>query len=82
MRLQQDRLRLGLLNTHQPINAESLRAEGCVLFNDGKFKLKWKTAKKKFRVKLRELKGWFRTSLTAPANEVWSTLNAKLRGHC
>jgi len=47
----------------------------------GKFKLKWKTAKKKFRVKLRELKSWFRTSLTTPAKEVWSTLNAKLKGH-
>ncbi len=47
----------------------------------GKFKLKWKTAKKKFRAKVRELKGWLRTSLTTPAKEVWKTLNTKLQGH-
>jgi len=47
----------------------------------GKFKLKWKTAKKKFQAKLRELKAWFRTSLTTRAKEVWPTLNAKLQGH-
>jgi RNA-directed DNA polymerase len=47
----------------------------------GKFKLKRKTATKKLRVKLRELKDWFRANLTTPAREVWKTLNAKLRGH-
>jgi group II intron reverse transcriptase/maturase len=47
----------------------------------GMFKLKRKTAKKKLRVKYRELKGWFRTNLTTPAKEVWATLNNKLRGH-
>ena len=47
----------------------------------GKFKLKWRTAKKKFQAKLRELKGWFHTSLTTPAKEVWAMLNAKLQGH-
>jgi len=47
----------------------------------GKFKLKRKTAKKKLRVKLRDLKDWFRANLTTPAKEVWKTLNAKLRGH-
>jgi len=47
----------------------------------GRFKLKRKTATKKLRVKLRELKDWFRANLTTPAREVWKTLNAKLRGH-
>jgi group II intron reverse transcriptase/maturase len=47
----------------------------------GKFKLKRKTAKKKLRVKVRELKDWFRANLTVPAIDVWSTLNSKLRGH-
>jgi len=47
----------------------------------GRFKLKRKTATKKLRVKLRELKDWFRANLTTPAREVWQTLNAKLRGH-
>lgn len=47
----------------------------------GQFKLKRKTAKKKLRVKYRELKDWFRANLTTPATEVWATLNNKLRGH-
>ena len=47
----------------------------------GKFKLKRKTATKKLRVKLRELKEWFRANLTTPARDIWKTLNAKLRGH-
>ena len=47
----------------------------------GKFKLKRKTATKKLRAKLRELKDWFRANLTTPAKNVWKTLNAKLQGH-
>jgi hypothetical protein len=47
----------------------------------GKFKLKRKTAKKKLRIKTRELKEWFRANLTTPVQEVWTTLNQKLRGH-
>ncbi len=47
----------------------------------GKFKLKRKTAKKKLRVKYRELKEWLRANLTTPVKEVWATLNQKLRGH-
>jgi len=47
----------------------------------GKFKLKRKTAKKKFRGKVRELKAWFRERLTTTAGEVWAALNSKLCGH-
>lgn len=47
----------------------------------GKFKLKRKTATKKMRVKLRELKAWFRANLITPTKDVWKTLNAKLQGH-
>jgi group II intron reverse transcriptase/maturase len=47
----------------------------------GKFKLKRKTAKKKFRAKVRELKAWFRENLTTPTADVWAKLNSKLRGH-
>lgn len=53
----------------------------CGLSRAGKFKLKRKTAKKKLRMKLRALKDWFRTNLTTPVEEVWTTLNQKLRGH-
>jgi len=47
----------------------------------GKFKLKRKTAKKKFRQKLRGMKDWLRANLTTRIAEVWQTLNRKLQGH-
>lgn len=53
----------------------------CGTSRAGKFKLKRKTAKKKFKAKVRDLKTWFRLHLTTPLSEVWKTLNAKLRGH-
>ena len=46
-----------------------------------KFKLKRKTAKKKYQAKVRDLKDWFHQHLTTPLSEVWPTLNAKLHGH-
>ena len=53
----------------------------CGLSRANRFKLKRKTATKKFRAKLRELKHWFHSHLTAPVSDVWVTLNSKLRGH-
>lgn len=53
----------------------------CGASRAGKFKLKRKTATKKLRTKLRELKDWFRENLTKPTAEVWQTLCAKLQGH-
>lgn len=47
----------------------------------GKFKLKRKTAKKKFRQKLNAMKAWLRSNLTTPIAELWQTLNRKLQGH-
>ena len=47
----------------------------------GKFKLKRKTATKKFRAKVKALKDWFRESLTKPITDVWPTLVRKLQGH-
>ena len=46
-----------------------------------RFKLKRRTAKKKFKAKVRDLKNWLHLHLTTPLSEVWATLNAKLRGH-
>ena len=46
-----------------------------------RFKLKRRTTKKKLKTKLRDLKNWFHLNLTTPLSEVWTTLNAKLRGH-
>ena len=47
----------------------------------GKFKLKRKTAKKKYRQKLQAMKDWLRMNLTTPIAQVWQTLNRKLQGH-
>lgn len=53
----------------------------CGTSRAGKFKLKRKTATKKYRTKVRELKAWFRSKLTTPIAEVWPTLVRKLQGH-
>ncbi|APZ91289.1 group II intron reverse transcriptase/maturase [Fuerstiella marisgermanici] len=53
----------------------------CGLSRAGKFKPKRKTASKKYRAKVGDLKHWFRRNLTTPLSEVWAKLNAKLRGH-
>jgi len=53
----------------------------CGLSRTGKFKPKRKTASKKYRAKVRDLKHWFRRNLTTPLSEVWTKLHAKLRGH-
>ena len=53
----------------------------CGQSRNGKFRLKRKTAKKKYRAKVRDLKDWFRSQLTKPLPVVWKSLNAKLRGH-
>ena len=47
----------------------------------GRFKLKRKTSTKKLRIKLLDLKRWFWKQLETPIDEMWRTLNAKLRGH-
>ena len=47
----------------------------------GRFKLKRKTSSKKLRNKFADLKEWLRHNLTQPIDEVWKTLNSKLRGH-
>jgi hypothetical protein len=47
----------------------------------GKFKLKRRTAKKKFRAKLADMKIWLGSKLTTPISELWPTLNQKLQGH-
>ncbi|QDV25801.1 RNA-dependent RNA polymerase family protein [Aureliella helgolandensis] len=53
----------------------------CGRSRSGKFKLKRKTATKKFGQKVASLKEWFRENLTTPMAPVWPTLNAKLSGH-
>ncbi len=47
----------------------------------GKFKLKRRTSKKRFREKLKNIKVWLRSRLTMPIDQVWRELNQKLHGH-
>jgi RNA-directed DNA polymerase len=47
----------------------------------GRYKLKRKTSKKKLRQKLQAMKDWLRSNLSTPSEQVWQTLNRKLRGH-
>lgn len=53
----------------------------CGVSRAGKFKLKRRTSKKKLRAKLRDMKEWFHSQLATRQREVWTALNAKLRGH-
>lgn len=47
----------------------------------GKFKLKRRTSKKKYRAKLQAMSDWLRGHLTTPLPQVWESLQRKLRGH-
>jgi len=53
----------------------------CGRNRSGSFKLKRRTATKKLRAKIADLKDWLRSQLTIPKAEVWPTLCRKLRGH-
>jgi group II intron reverse transcriptase/maturase len=53
----------------------------CGHARSGRFKLKRRTSSKKMRAKLLDLKTWFHSMLSTPIEDVWSKLNAKLRGH-
>jgi RNA-directed DNA polymerase len=53
----------------------------CGTSRNGKVNLKRQTATKKYRSKVSDLKEWFRTKLTTPISEVWSSLASKLQGH-
>ena len=51
---------------------------------DGKkqfFRCRVKTSKKKFRSKIRAMKEWIKTHRTMPLEQIFKTVNAKLRGH-
>ncbi len=54
----------------------------CSTTRDGKrFRVKRKTAAKKFRAKLAAFKEWIRRSRTQPTRWIWEQTAAKLRGH-
>jgi group II intron reverse transcriptase/maturase len=53
----------------------------CGTSRKGRFKLKWRTSKKRYREKLMAIKEWLRANRTLPLAELWATLNRKLQGH-
>ncbi len=53
----------------------------CGTSRSGRFKLKWRTSKKRFRAKLHAMREWIRSHLTVPVAELWKTVNRKLAGH-
>ena len=53
----------------------------CGTSRSGRFKLKWRTSKKRFRAKLHAMREWIRSHLTVPVAELWRTVNRKLTGH-
>ncbi|MCK4260750.1 MAG: hypothetical protein KAX49_17365 [Halanaerobiales bacterium] len=47
----------------------------------GKFKLKWKTSRKKFHAKIQIFKKWIKDNRFSTLKKIWKTVNQKLRGH-
>jgi group II intron reverse transcriptase/maturase len=53
----------------------------CGVSAKGKFRVKRKTSKKKFRVTMMKMKKWLRSNLTTPAKEVMKDLKIKMSGY-
>ena len=53
----------------------------CGRSRKGRFKLKWKTARKKFREKINIFKEWIKESRHLPLSKIWQKVNQKLKGH-
>jgi group II intron reverse transcriptase/maturase len=53
----------------------------CGTSRAGRFKLKWRTSKKRFRAKLRAVRKWILSHPSLPLAELWRTVNRKLQGH-
>jgi group II intron reverse transcriptase/maturase len=53
----------------------------CGRSRKGRFKLKWKTARKKFVSKVNAFNKWMRTNHRLPLQIIWEKVNLKLVGH-
>ncbi|MFL0195754.1 group II intron reverse transcriptase/maturase [Clostridium sp. WILCCON 0269] len=53
----------------------------CSKSRKGNFKLKWKTASKKFRTKVNEFNKWIKENRNLPLGLIWEKVNQKLQGH-
>ena len=53
----------------------------CGTSRAGRFKLKWRSSKKRFRAKVRAMREWLRSSLCMPLAMLWQAVNRRLKGH-
>ena len=53
----------------------------CSKSRNGNFKLKWKTASKKFHAKVNDFNKWIKENRNLPLGLIWKKVNLKLRGH-
>lgn len=53
----------------------------CGKTSRGKFKLKWRTARKKSHAKIQAYAEWIKENRHLPLKEIWQKTNQKLRGH-
>jgi RNA-directed DNA polymerase len=53
----------------------------CGKSRKGRFKLKWRTSKKRFQRSLRSFKEWLKLNRCRPLREIWTEVLPKLRGH-
>ncbi len=53
----------------------------CGVSRNGKFRVKRKTSRKKFKTAIQKMKRWIRTNRMKPINEIWKGLRIKLVGH-
>jgi RNA-directed DNA polymerase len=53
----------------------------CGTSRAGRFKLKWRSSKKRFRAKVRAMRDWLRSNLCMPLATLWQAVNRRLTGH-
>ncbi|MEC0093152.1 reverse transcriptase domain-containing protein [Paenibacillus macquariensis] len=53
----------------------------CGRSRKGRFKLKWKTSRKKYHTRIQEFKEWIQENRKLSLSEIWKAVNLKLRGH-
>ena len=70
-------LKDALLRRMLPPNNESITK---ISREEGIFRCRVKTSKKKFRSKIKAMKEWIKAHRTMPLERIFKTVNAKLRG--
>jgi len=53
----------------------------CGTSKNGKFRVKRRTSKKKFKASIQKMKKWIKSNRTRPINDIWKEVRIKLIGH-